>query len=187
MRLTRQIKLEMKSLRDRTLADIKDKVSQDNVVDEVFSRVAAGWALSRSFNRGVNHLGLTCSFSQDKIMEMQCELLVSKFNNPKTIALVQEKIGNMSDGSSPHCAGALKLGLKKAFGLKKQKRQPSGVLLRCTYSSCAWYNDQISYSSVGSNTYCPHCNYGYYLQCVGCGHNRTSNYPSCQGCGKRFI
>jgi len=138
-------------------------------------------------NRGVYQLRLTCSFSQEKIMEMQCELLVSKFNDPKTIALVRENIGNISDGSSSHCAGALKLGLKKAFNLKKQKRKPPGVPLRCTYSGCGWYNDRISYSAIGSNTYCPHCNCGYYMQCVGCEHPRTGNYPSCQGCGERFI
>jgi hypothetical protein len=133
-----------------------------------------------------NHLGLMCLFSQDKIMEMEFQLLISKFNNPKTIELAKEKIGNISDGSSPHCAGALKLGLKKAFDVKKQKRQPPGVKLRCTYSGCAWYTNHVSYSSVGSNTYCPHCQCGYYMQCVGCGYNRTSNYTSCQSCGKKF-
>ena len=137
--------------------------------------------------RGVDRPGLICSFSQDNIMEMQCELLISKFNDPKTIALVKESIGNISDGSSSHCAGALKLGLKKAFDLKKQKRKPPGVLLRCVYNGCGWYNDRISYSSIGSNTYCPHCNSGYYMQCVGCGCSRTRSYPSCQGCGERFI
>lgn len=139
------------------------------------------------FNRGMNNLGLTCSFSQDKIMEMQCKLLISKFNNPGTVALVKENIGRISDGSSPHCAGALKLGLKEAFDLKKQKRKPPGVLLRCTYSGCGWYNNHITYSSVGTNTYCPGCNRGYYMQCVGCGNSRTSNYTSCQGCGKKFV
>ena len=91
-------------------------------------------------------------------MDLQCKLLVSKFNNPRSVALVKENIGRMSDGSLPFCAGALKIGLEKAFKLKKQKRQPPGVSLRCTYSSCAWYTDHVSYSSVGSNLYCPHCN-----------------------------
>ena len=120
-------------------------------------------------------------------MDLQCKLLVSKFNNPRSVALVKENIGRMSDGSLPFCAGALKIGLEKAFEPKKQKRQPPGVSLRCTYSSCAWYTDHVSYSSVGSNLYCPHCNKGYYLQCVGCGYNRTGDYTSCQGCGKRFV
>ena len=135
-------------------------------------------------------VALMRSSSQEKIMEMECELLVSKFKDPKTIGLVKEKIKNISDGSLSHCAGALKLGLKEAFELKKKKRQPPGVLLRCTNYSCGWMNTPVSYSSVGSNTYCPNCQYSYgsyYMQCVGCGYNRTSNYASCQSCGKRFI
>jgi len=70
----------------------------------------------------VHDLELTCLFSQEKLMEIQCELMISKFRDPKTIALVKEKIGNISDGSSSYCAGALKLGLKKAFELKNQNR-----------------------------------------------------------------
>lgn len=134
---------------------------------------------------------LTCSFSQEKIMEMECELLFSNLKDPKIIALVKENIRRISDGSSPHCAGALRLVLKKAFELKKQQRQPPGVLLRCAYISCTSYSNHVSYSSVGPNNYCQNClnyRYGYrYLQCAGCGHDRTSNYASCRGCGKRFI
>ena len=127
---------------------------------------------------------LTCWFSQEELMEMECDLLISKSKDSKTITLVKEKIGHIADGSSPHCAVALKLGLKKAFELKKQS---GGVRLRCTWGSCSWYRNQVSYSSVGSNTYCPGCNRGYYMQCVGCGCNRTSNYTSCQSCGKKFL
>jgi len=163
--------LGIQPLCDSAFADIKSKLSKDNVVDEVFSWVTAG---------------------QGKIMEMQCALLMSNFQDPKTIALVKENIGHISDGSSSYCAGALKLGLKKAFELKKQKRQPPGVLLRCPYSPCAWYTNPVSYSSVGpSNAYCRNChNSGWgtrYLQCAGCGHNRTSHYTSCQSCGKNFL
>jgi len=43
-------------------------------------------------------------------MEMQCDLLISDFRNPTMITLMQENIGHISDGSSSHCAGALKLG-----------------------------------------------------------------------------
>ena len=133
------------------------------------------------------NIGLTRSFSQDKIMEMECELLISNFKGPKTIALVKEKIGHFSDGSSSYCTGALKLGLKKAFKLNR----PPGVRLRCTYSSCAWYGSYVPSPSAGSGTYCQNClNYGYgsrYLQCSGCGYNRTGGYASCQSCGKRFI
>jgi hypothetical protein len=68
----------------------------------------------------------TFPFSQRGIMEMQCELLTSDFKEEKTIALVKDNIRGISDGSSSHCAGALQLGLEKAFELKK-KRQVSGV------------------------------------------------------------
>jgi len=127
-------------------------------------------------------------------MDMQCDLLISDFKNPTTIALMEENIGHLSDGSSPHCVSALNLGFKKAFELKKRNR---GVLLRCLNTGCGWYNP-VSYASVGSNVYCPHCynNYGYnynygnrhyYLQCVGCGYQRTSNFTSCQSCKKKFL
>ena len=36
----------------------------------------------------VLNVGLTCPFSQEKIMELQCELLVSNSEDPKMIALV---------------------------------------------------------------------------------------------------
>ena len=136
------------------------------------------------------NVGPMCSFSQKRIMEMECELLVSNLKDPKIIALMKENIRCISDGSSTHCAGALKLVLKKAFELKKQQLQPPGVLLRCTYTSCAWYSNHVSYSSVRPNNYCQNClNYRYgcrYLQCAGCGYARTINCVSCQGCGKRF-
>ena len=133
--------------------------------------------------------GLTYSISQEKIMEVQCELFISSFKDPKTSARVREIVGDISDGSSPHCAGALKLGLKKAFELKKKNRPPPGVLLRCPYASCLWYEDPPTYASVGSNIYCPNCRYSgnRYLQCSGCGYNRTARYPSCQSCLKRFL
>ena len=124
---------------------------------------------------GENALGLTRLFSQEEIMEIQCELLVSNFKDPKTVALVKKNIKHISDGSSSHCAGALKLGLKKAFELKKQKRQPPGG-----------YSNHVSYSDIGSNVICPCCG-SYYLACVDCGYERESDYESCQGCGKRFI
>jgi hypothetical protein len=122
-------------------------------------------------------------------MEMECELLVSNFRDPKTIGLVKEAIGHISDGSSSHCAGSLKLGLKKAFELKKKKRQPPGVLLRCSWTGCSWYSNPVSYTSVGSNTYCQGCynRYSHHMECVGCGYRRTDSYESCQSCGKKFI
>ena len=139
-------------------------------------------------NLGDDTLGLMCSFSQEKIKEMECELLVSNFKDPKTIALVKGSIEHSSDGSSSHRAGALKLGLRKAFELKKQKRQPlapPGVLLRCGYYNCGWHNNPVPYSSVGSRTTCQEC--GSRMQCVGCGNWRMDSCTSCGGCGKKFV
>ena len=124
-------------------------------------------------------------------MEMECDLLVSNFRDPKTIALVKDNIERVSDGSLSHCADSLKLGLKKAVDLKKQKRQPPGVKLRCSHGSCTWYSNHVSYSSIGSAIYCQMCiNRGWgsrYLQCAHCNYNRTGHYTSCQSCGKRFV
>jgi len=139
---------------------------------------------------------ITCSFSQEKIMEAQCDLLISKYQNPKTITLVKENIDRISDGSSSHCAHALNLGLWKALELKKKKRQPPppppGVQLKCSYSSCrrGWYTTPVPYSEIGANVYCPGCvgYYGsYYMLCSGCNYQRTSSYTSCQSCGKNFV
>jgi len=60
-------------------------------------------------------------------MEMQSDLLVSKLGDPKTITTVKENIGHIFDEPNSHCADLLKLGLKKAFDLKKQKRQLPGI------------------------------------------------------------
>ena len=132
---------------------------------------------------------LTILSSQDKIMEMECELLISSFKNPRTVELVNENIRRMADGSSSHTANALKLGLKKAFDLKKP---PPGVKLRCSWSGCPSYANHISISSIATNFYycqtCPSRGYHkHYLQCVSCGTNRTGNYVACQSCGKKFI
>ncbi|KAF9785437.1 hypothetical protein BJ322DRAFT_830823 [Thelephora terrestris] len=158
--------LEIKPLCDTALADIKSKVTLDNVVDEVFSWVTA---------------------AEEKIMEMESEIFIPNLKDPKLIGLVSDNIGRIADGSSPHGAGALKLGLKKAVESKKQSR---GVLLRCPRNGCLWFNTPAAYASVGANIYCPYC-YGvyggYYLQCVGCSYQRTSSYASCQSCQKKFI
>ncbi|KAF9646805.1 hypothetical protein BDM02DRAFT_3118097, partial [Thelephora ganbajun] len=74
--------LGIQPLCDSAFEDIENKVCLDNVVDEVLSWITAG---------------------QERIMEMQCELLTSKFRDPKTIGLVKENIGRISDGSSSHC------------------------------------------------------------------------------------
>lgn len=132
---------------------------------------------------------LKCLTSQDKIMEMECELLIKSFKNPNTVDLVNENIGRIADGSSSHSADALKLGLKKAFDLKKQ---PPGVKLRCSWTGCTSYNNHVSVTSIPINVYyCQTCYnrgyYNHYFQCVSCGTNRAGNFTSCQSCAKRFI
>ena len=129
-------------------------------------------------------------------MDMQCDLLVSSFDNPKTTKLMKEKIVCVSDGSSPHCAGVLKLGFKKAFDAKKRetsaldaKKEETGVLLRCSSTYCEWHKSPIQYSSVQSSVYCPHPNHPGWarrMMCASCGHLRDGGYTSCQGCGKQF-
>jgi len=117
---------------------------------------------------------------------MECELLVSNFGDPKTIALVKEDIGRSSDGSSSHRAGAMKLGLRKAVELKKRKKQPPGAPLRCGNHQCAL---PTPYSSIGSALWCSNSGNccAYYFQCGDCGYERTSDYTSCQSCGKNFV
>ena len=141
-----------------------------------------------SSNHEIVNLGLTGSSSQEKIMEMECELLTSNFKDPKTVELMKENIGRISNGSSSYSAGALKSGFKKAFELKKQKRS---VLLRCPRVGCARNTTPVPYSAVGANVYCTNCqyNYGsYYMQCTGCSHGRTDgSHVSCQGCKKKFL
>ena len=122
-------------------------------------------------------------------MEMECELLISNFKNPKTIDLVNQNIEQISDGSSPHSAGALKLWFKKAFDFKKQKQQPPppvGAKLLCVSLTCAWSSGLgVPYSSIGS-VHCPYCNQ-YYMGCAACGSIRTKSYASCQSCKKPFL
>jgi len=155
-------------LREKAFEDFKKKVNSNTVVGEVFSWITAG---------------------QKEILEMECDLLVSSSQGPSTVALVKDSIRQASDGSSPHCAGALKLGLEKAF---KSKKESTFVKLRCPYGNCAWYRNPVACSSIGPGAYyCQMCiNQGWgsrHFQCAGCGYNRTSNYTSCQSCGKRFI
>ena len=126
-----------------------------------------------------------------EIMEMQCDLLVSKFKDQKTIALVKENIRHISEGSSSHCASALELGFEKAFELKMRKREPPGTKLRCSYIGCPSYDDHVSYSSIAMGAhYCQRCfDVGRcsYLGCASCGCSRTGDYASCKNCAKRFI
>lgn len=139
-----------------------------------------------------NYQTLTHILSQKEITKIQCDILISNFKNPKTIALVKENIERISKGSSSHCGGALNLALEKAFKYKPKKPDPVGVKLRCSRSDCQWYNNHLSYSSIGLMAiYCQLCIFNSwgtnYLQCTGCGSNRTSTYAECQLCNKPFI
>lgn len=125
---------------------------------------------------------LTRSFSQREIMGMECDFLVQNLKNPMMIVAVKETIKRVSDGSSPHCVGALDLVLEKIF---ESKRRSQSVQLRCTSTRCSWGNGPVPYSSVGSNIYCPRCS--CWMTCGGCQYRRTNNYPSCQGCRKNFV
>lgn len=124
---------------------------------------------------------------------MECELLVSNFKDPKMIDLVDENIGRISDGSSSHSANVLKLGLKMAFDLKKQKQQPlapapspAGTKLQCFYCHLST-GPGIPRFSVGSEVRCPCCG-GYYMTCVSCEHHSINDYELrvCQSCEKMF-
>ena len=118
---------------------------------------------------------------------MHCDCLISNFKDPKTIALVKENIRHIPEGSLSHTAGALNLVFKKTFELKKKKRQPPGVKLRCSNILCTRYANLVSYSCVGSTLYCTCCSNGYWMQCAGCGVYRSGVYSLCSGCGKIFV
>ena len=120
-------------------------------------------------------------------MEMESVLFIQNLKSPELITLVSQNIGRVSDGSSSHCAGALKLGLKKGIELKKQNK---GVMLRCNLSICRWHNTNLPYSAVGSAVFCPTCvnvRGNYYMRCTGCERTRGGSYSSCQYCAKRFV
>ena len=122
-----------------------------------------------------------------ELMELQSDLLLSNFKNPKTIADVKENIRRIPDDTLSHCAGPLNLVFKKAFELKKKKKQPAGVKLRCPNYYCSWKTEHVSYLVLGSSVFCTRCGGGYYMQCANCGYNRAGNFLSCHGCGKRFM
>jgi hypothetical protein len=143
-------------------------------------------------NREIASQELTYSLSQEELMDVQWDLLVAKPNQPKMAALVRDKIGAISPGSSSHRAGVLKVALKKAFELKKKEREPPGVLLRCSNYTCAQYNNHASRSEIGTALVCSTCYHPrgryFYFECTNCGFNRTdSNYMTCQTCGRKFV
>jgi len=153
--------LEINPLCDTALADIKSKVSSENVVEEVFSWVTA---------------------TQEKIMEVESAIFIQNLKDRKLITLVSDNIGRISKGTSSHCANVLMLGLERGV---KSKKLNKGVLLRCPRNYCSRRNSPVSYLSLGSSTYCTNC--GCTMQCAGCGHTRCRSDSSCQGCKKRFL
>ena len=179
------MKLGIQPLCNSALADIRGKVTSDNVVEEIFSYITARYA--PVFPNGeVNRWKLICSFSQKEVMEVQCDLLISTFKNQKTIALVKENIRRIPDRSLSHCAGALNLVLRKGFELKKRKRRPPpSAKLRCSNYYCSRYRDSIPYSSVGTCVYCPSCDDD--LRCAECGYLWTGGCSACQSCEKGFV
>ena len=133
----------------------------------------------------VNGQELTHSFSQEELMDTQWELLVARSDHPGIVALVRDKIEDISPESSSHRAGVLKAALKKAFELKKKKREPPGVLLRCPNRyECHRYYNHVSLSEIGTNPSCSYCK--VYYQCSSCGFKRKGDYMTCQNCGVRF-
>ena len=136
---------------------------------------------------------LTRSFSQEELMDFQWDLLIANFKDPKTVALVRDRVDDISPGSSSHRASVLKVALKKAFELKKKKRQPPGVLLQCYNPNCARHHNHFSYTEIETNvTTCQSCRtpWGsgrYILQCANCRSTWQGNFTSCQGCGRRFV
>ena len=120
-------------------------------------------------------------------MEVQYKLLISNFKDPKTIALVKDTVGRVSDGSSSFHAGAMKLWLKNAFEFKKQM----SVRLQCSRNGCPRNKNPVPYMVAGSDVLCQLCKHGYgerMMRCNGCKSNRSvSNLRrSCGSCGKKF-
>jgi len=181
MVLTCQFKLGIEPLCQRASEDIGRKVSLDNIVHEVFTRVPVGWVPSPSLVVGsISNYSLTFSFSQEKVIEVQSDLLASNFKDPKTATVLKEHIGHIFDGSLSHCADTLKLGLRKALNL-------NFVKLRCIRYGCPQGGKPVSYLSLESKTWCTYCGYSGSMVCAGCQCSRTDGCMSCRGCGKWFL
>ena len=107
------------------------------------------------------------------------------------MALVRENVERISSVSSSLCVGTLKIGLKKAFELKRKNRQPPGVMLRCPVRTCRRYDDHFLYAYVGVGEICNVCLVERreisYLQCVGCGYTRKGVHATCEGCKENFL
>jgi len=122
--------------------------------------------------------------SQQQILEMECQLLFSKFKNEKTISRVQEKIAVATGGNSIHGADALKLGLQTALRLKKQRPNTGatdGAAPPRSGPICPKCSMWVRRSVLTSAVWCQRCEQTYKL-CTKCGSLRDLGRPSCNSC-----
>ena len=136
-------------------------------------------------------IGTSWTFnSEQQIVEMECRLLFSKFNNEAMISRVQEKISGLPGKHLAHCADALKLWLRTTLDLKKpvpQAEKIEGVTLRCYSGSCPGSREDIPYSLVRTREACPQCN-SFVMICSGCRHMRRNLVSDrCESCKKVFL
>ena len=133
---------------------------------------------------------LTRSFSQGELMDFQWDLLIANFKDPKTVALVRDRVEDISPDSSSHRASVLKVALKKAFELKKKRRQPPVARLLCCNHKCAHYRNSVSYTQIVADIGCQFCRgFGpaYLFKCANCESVRRIDSSSCERCGSRFV
>ena len=166
--------------------DIKRKITENNVMDEAFSSVTAGWVLYCE----ISSQGLTHSLSQEELMDLLWDLLIAKSNTPNMAVLIRDKIGDISPESPSHRVGVLKVAMKKKFELEKQKGQYTGVRLICPNWRCTRYSNHVSISEIERAVTCRLCfspgSPPFHFLCNYCQFCRTVDTGKCQGCGLRF-
>ncbi|KAF9645604.1 hypothetical protein BDM02DRAFT_489896 [Thelephora ganbajun] len=165
--------LNLQPLSDLALRDIESKLSENNIVEEFFSRVSS---------------------TQREVLEMECRLFFSRFKNQATVLRMQEKIASIGASRAVHQADAFKLGLQAALDFKKRdsRAELGGVMLRCPGHDCPGNKSYTSYSPEGvpNSEFCQPCfeiGRKCLLICTGCGYERTGRDLWCQRCGKRFV
>lgn len=128
--------------------------------------------------------------SEERVAEMECQLLLSKFKNEATISRAEDKIRGTPGSHLAHRAGAFKLALRGALDAKRSHAQTDiieGVMLQCCSTSCVGHSEHVSYSTVKPNGACPRCDV-YLVQCVGCKSVRYDlSLVQCNSCGKKFL
>ena len=88
-------------------------------------------------------------FSQEELVNIQWDLVIANFKDPKTITLLRSQVENASFGSSSHRAGVLNVALKKAFEFKRKNTQSPTVHLRCAATFCTEYNNLFQTRPLG--------------------------------------